>query len=157
MTAPCRCGCGERPAKGGAEYVRGHRPGVPAESRFWAKVAMLTDGCWTWMGAIGSHGYGSFWLGRKDWTLAHRYSYERLVGPVPDGYELDHLCRNRECVRPDHLEPVTGAENKRRAMAVRPLVTECRHGHAYDDDNTVINSKGYRECRTCLRQRGRVK
>lgn len=148
----CACGCGGRPSKWGAEYIRGHRPPTPAVDRFWPKV-QKTNGCWVWIGAIGSHGYGSFWLGGDEWVLAHRFAYEQTNGPIPDGHELDHLCRNRRCCNPTHLEPVTGAENLRRMREHRPLVTHCRHGHAYDEGNTFINAAGYRECRTCLQAR----
>lgn len=90
------------------------------EERWWEKVA-ITEGCWLWTASLDGNGYGRFHDGERD-TKAHRSGYEMLVGPVPDGLELDHLCRVRACVRPDHLEPVTHAENVRRAAAAEVLV-----------------------------------
>lgn len=76
------------------------------------------NGCWTWTGPVAAHGYGRFSsMGRV--YIAHRYVYEQVVGPIPNGLQLDHLCRNPGCVNPDHLEPVTGAENLRRAREAR--------------------------------------
>ncbi|HEV2123202.1 MAG TPA: HNH endonuclease signature motif containing protein [Chloroflexota bacterium] len=89
---------------------------------------------------------------------AHRWAYEALVGPIPTGTELDHLCRNPACVRPDHLEPVTHAENIRRGYAAKPrprwTTTHCPRGHAYDEANSYIHPKtGLRSCRTCSAER----
>ena len=75
-------------------------------ARFWAKVNK-TDGCWEWSGAINTGGYGSFWNGIRE-VKAHRFAYELLCEQIRDGLTLDHLCRNRSCVNPAHLEPVTG-------------------------------------------------
>jgi hypothetical protein len=118
------------------------------EQRFWAKVAK-TEGCWLWTGAITKRtGYGAFGMqlgnvNRWHNVLPHRFAYELLVGPVPEGLELDHLCFVRRCVRPEHLEPVTAAENHRRALARK---THCPKGHPYD------TSTDKRECITCKRQ-----
>lgn len=78
--------------------------------------------------------------------------YEAFVGPIPDGLQLDHLCRNRGCINPGHLEPVTNRENARRGLH-GILLERCPHGHPYDDENTVVNSAGGRECRACIRER----
>lgn len=88
--------------------------------------------------------------------VVHRIAYELLVGPIPDGLQLDHLCRVRNCVNPDHLEPVTGQENMRRGYF--GTKTHCPNGHAYDEANTYIfsNTRGrHRQCRTCTNQRTR--
>ena len=85
----------------------------PVAERFWAKVDTSGD-CWVWTAARNGFGYGKFSVGRGHDVPAYRWAYRFLVGPVPRGYLLDHLCRNRLCVRPDHLEPVTHAENIRR-------------------------------------------
>lgn len=85
---------------------------------FWDRVKK-TDGCWIWQGPDNGQGYGTLRLpGVRKKSYAHRVSYEMLVGPIPEGLYLDHLCRNPPCVNPDHLEPVTHAENVRRGLAV---------------------------------------
>jgi hypothetical protein len=102
-------------------------PTVTAEDRFWAKVkkdgpvpgyAPQLGGCWLWTGAKHALGYGQQ---RIDWRIvpAHRFSYELLVGPIPEGLQIDHLCRVPSCVRPSHLEPVTHRENGLRGIAAR--------------------------------------
>jgi hypothetical protein len=134
------------------------RPSV--EERFWAKVAFgAAGGCWLWTGSK-STGYGLFAVGstldesrRK--VRAHRWSYEALKGAIPAGLDLDHLCRVRACVNPDHLEPVTRGENARRGDAGAHLAakTHCPQGHPYSGDNLYIRpSDGARECRTCKRE-----
>src|SRR5699024_1617461 len=98
---------------------------------------------------------------RADWRmkLAHRVSYETFAGPIPEGLDLDHLCRNRSCVNPEHLEPVTRSENLRRSplMARGQDKTHCPHGHEYSPENTRITKAGARACRTCERKRNRDK
>jgi HNH endonuclease len=106
-------------------YARWQRNGTTedirptVEQRFWAKVDQGDGtGCWLWTGAKLHGGYGHMRGGTAD-TTAHRIAYELLVGPIPKGLEIDHLCRVRACVRPDHLEPVTRAENDRRGRIAR--------------------------------------
>lgn len=129
--------------------------------RFWAKVN-LTDTCWLWTRATQSGGYGSFGIGNKRTETAHRISYLTLVGPVPAGLELDHLCLNKLCVRPDHLEAVTPQVNNQRAhdngqaqpsplSRINAAKIACPAGHFYSDDNTYVNPQGHRQCRTCKR------
>lgn len=107
--------------------------------------------CWEWT-ASTTHGYGRFSRQRS-----HRALYEMLVGPVPEGLELDHLCRNRACVNPDHLEPVTRRVNVLRsplAAGARARQTHCHLGHEFTPANTLISRRNQRECRACRRRRG---
>lgn len=109
--------------------------------------------CIKWTGALDRDGYGR--VGR-DCDLAHRVAYEREFGPIPEGLEIDHLCRVRSCVNPEHLEPVTHAENMRR---LSEAITHCRHGHEYTPENSYpIPPRargGRRDCRECIRRRAR--
>lgn len=122
--------------------------------KVWAKVDK-TETCWLWTGAKSRSGYGHVVYAAKHWP-AHRLIYELEVGPIPEGLQLDHLCRERRCVRPDHLEPVTAAENTRRAVAFRtppPPKSHCPHGHAYTDENLIADPRGRRLCRACKSRR----
>ena len=85
--------------------------------RFWAKVRVLPNSCWQWTGARALNGYGHLGMGSRT-VYAHRLAYDTLIGPIPDGLELDHLCRNRGCVNPSHIEPVTRAINLQRSPLV---------------------------------------
>jgi hypothetical protein len=114
-------------------------------------------GCWPWTGARNSSGYGVIRIDDKT-QQAHRVTYERFVGPIPDGMELDHLCRVRHCVNPAHLEPVTRHENWRRGeapSAVNARKTHCDSGHEFTPENTYVKPRGGRECRTCMSERRR--
>lgn len=127
-----------------------------ATDKFWGRV-IATGVCWYWSGHLKRDGYGLAYDGIKT-RQAHRMAYELLIGPIPDGLVLDHLCRVKRCVNPDHLEPVTNAENIRRgqlAMGRGVGATHCPQGHAYDDENTYTDRNGYRYCRTCQRQQTR--
>ena len=128
--------------------------------RLLAKIAPDANGCWLWTGSIGGGGYGRFKTHRT--TYAHRAAYEMMVGPIPRGLELDHLCRVRRCVNPVHLEAVTRSENQRRGQtvaAVNATRTHCPQGHPYTDPNTgtSVRSSGLtvRYCRACKRDRYR--
>jgi hypothetical protein len=81
--------------------------------------------------------------------MAHRLSYEHHVGPIPDGLQIDHTCRNRKCVNPEHLEPVTNAENTTRQDHAERRKTHCPKGHPYDEANTYVDPSGARRCRAC--------
>jgi hypothetical protein len=118
--------------------------------RFWAKVVEI-DGCWVWQSTRFDNGYGGFTVGKR-LVRAHRFAYEQMVGEIPDGLQLDHLCRNRLCVNPDHLDPVTPRVNTRRSTslaAINSRKTHCPKGHPYDDVNTRFERDGRRTCRTC--------
>lgn len=110
------------------------------------------DGCWIWTGAL-TYGYGVVrWMDRIYRT--HRVIY----GPVPEGLQLDHLCRNRACCNPAHLEAVTHKVNSLRgvgAPAVNAQKTECAAGHPFDEDNTYTDKQGWRYCRKCRARRQR--
>ena len=127
------------------------RPIATAE-RFFTKVDMTED-CWMWTASKHPFGHGQFRAeGRK--VFAHRWLYELLVGPIPEGLSLDHLCRVPACVRPSHLEPVTHRENVLRGVgpsAVNARKTHCPQGHPYNEVNTHVGKKGGRICRTCHR------
>jgi hypothetical protein len=116
------------------------------EDRFWPKVEV--GDCWEWTAATDEGGYGIFAVpprGRSD--RAHRVAWRMLVGEIPAGTELDHLCRNHLCVNPDHLEPVTHRVNMRRGL--HATKTHCVNGHEYTPKNTYITPKGSRSCRAC--------
>ena len=123
------------------------------DERFWSKVDASGD-CWLWSAGRVKAGYGcySVWLGEGKVVAhyAHRYAYRNLVGEVPNGLDLDHLCRNRLCVNPDHLEPVSRRENLRRSGATHVGTKHCPKGHPYDEANTyVFVRKGQGPCRRC--------
>lgn len=128
--------------------------------RFAEKVALTDSGCIEWIAARYWHGYGHFHStqtadAKSRDIYAHRWSYEYHVGPIPEGLHIDHLCRNRLCVNPAHLEPVTHRVNTLRGIgfaAVNAAKTHCANGHPYDQGNTYTDPKGYRHCRTCRRE-----
>lgn len=133
-------------------------PALPA--RFIAKIEVDQRGCWRWT-STKSSGYARFTVGthaNHKLVLAHRYAYEALVGPIPDGLQLDHLCRVTDCVNPAHLEPVTARENTMRGetiTAAHAAQVECVNGHEFTPSNTYWRPTGGRACRECGRIRWR--
>lgn len=167
---------------------------LPQADKFWAKVE-ITEGCWYWKGTIGPSGYGvCTWRdnGRVWGTSAHMVAYLLTFGSVPEGHELDHLCHtmdggcrkgrlcpHRRCVNPGDLQPVTQAENSRRAHQVpleiamapflvgqpvaeaptglrgRPRQTHCKRGHPLVVPNLILRNDGQRACRSCRMMRAR--
>lgn len=163
-------------------YRRWKRSGDPLKaawergdsaSNFWAKTRRGSDSeCWPWVGHVNAYGYGNFiWQGGR---LAHRFAYELVIGPIPDGLDLDHTCHSsarcdspgnscphRRCVNPAHLEPVTFQENARRSQpgrrpkmaGVKNLAkTHCPKRHEYTAENTYVDRRGCRNCKACRRK-----
>lgn len=177
----CHCGCGQKTTvsprtdarlgyiKGEpVPYRLGHcnrgRVYRPVDERFWEKVdkdgcvpehAPHLGHCWIWTGARNDRGYGQIRVSAEQpKAYAHRWSYESAVGPIPSGLEIDHLCRNRACVRPTHLEAVTHRENLIRGtgpVAVNAAKTHCDRGHELAPENIWLTTGGKRQCRECHR------
>jgi len=132
--------------------------------RFWSKVNR-TSTCWLWAAATDKDGYGAFMVGSKKnhtkrMKKSHRISYQWAKGPIANGLEIDHICRVRECVNPDHLEAVTHRINWMRGdnhAAKNMTKTHCRKGHEYSGKNLRVNSLGKRCCKMCDRDRKRIK
>jgi hypothetical protein len=127
----------------------------PAAERFWEKVDTSGD-CWLWTAGVGKNGYGLFKPSDADGTTTvHRYALSLAGRDIPEGMHVDHLCRNRLCVNPAHLDVVTQAENNRRAMAARPTPTACKYGHALTSDNLKPRENGRTRCAECQRRAAR--
>lgn len=118
--------------------------------RLMARIEYGENGCWNFIGK-NCHGYGIVWLGNGRTTTAHRAFYLELKGAIAEGLVLDHLCRNKRCVNPNHLEPVTHLENIRRAVPFNGLAarTECKNGHPFTAENTARHHRNGRRCRKC--------
>lgn len=133
-----------------------------AEERFHAKVREdAHSGCWIWTGALSDTGYGSF---RDRATVsAHRWAYEFYRCEIPDGLVIDHLCRNRACVNPWHLEPVTYAVNTTRGTLAElqrsraAAITHCPHGHPREGNTYIRPDTGHTVCKACANARQRAR
>ena len=160
-----------------AHYLRKRRYGDPLGSapkrtmleRFESKIVRRESGCWEWSGAhFQTTGYAIFNVpspkdGRWRPATAHRIGYQLFVGPIPDGLNIDHLCRNRGCVNPAHLEPVQQRTNMLRGdapSAISVRTNRCQRGHEFTPQNTHVrirNGKPKRDCRECVRERDRAR
>ena len=133
-------------------------------ARFMEKVerplANHPTGCWIWLGQCenrnGRRAYGRFWYEESN-VMAHRFAYEVIAGKkIPEGYQIDHICRNPSCVNPDHLQAVTQLENTMRTrnpMAINARKTHCIRGHILEGKNVYISNVGTRKCLTCVKLR----
>jgi hypothetical protein len=145
------------------------RPRKDPVGAFWAKVDLggpppsdpwvpITTGCWLWTDSVTRFGYGQFYIGKTDEgqnviVKPHRFAYELLVRSLEQWETIDHLCRVGHCVNPDHMEPVTAAENRRRGRYPQREQTHCKYGHPFDDGNTYLTPRGKRECRACWKRK----
>lgn len=136
-----------------------YKRGLSVDERFWSKVEKSPEGCWQWTAStVPGTGYATFYVSAQEPRVnTHRWAYERFVGIVPPGLHLDHLCRNRSCVNPEHLEPVTPQVNTLRGIsfaAENAAKTACPQGHPYDEENTYRRA-GRRYCLACRGRRNR--
>jgi hypothetical protein len=160
----CHCGCGEKTriapynhTRSGTvageplRYISNHHRRKTVDEYYIEEDRGYKTPCWIWTGTT-RHGYGRIYReGRLQ--EAHRWYYEQANGPIPEGLQINHLCRVPSCVNPDHLEPVTRAENVRRGYEANP-VTHCRRGHEFTPENTILVPGG-KMCRICDNARQR--
>ncbi len=115
--------------------------------RLLSKVVVDSNGCWVWQGYVMPSGYGQFVWSKRDIRLAHRASYELIIGNIPEGLHVHHKCEHTRCTNPDHLEVVTQQQNN----AYQSQKTHCPKGHEYTRDNMLIRPNGEFKCRECNR------
>jgi hypothetical protein len=166
----CECGCGE-PTRIASKtdraighvkgqpirFICGHNGRIPIEERLWPQVEK-TESCWLFKGPLNWLGYGEVYIGGKT-KHVHRVVYELMVGPIPNGLSIDHLCRVRHCVNPAHLEPITTRENVLRGIGItaqNARKTHCKRGHEFTPENTYVFPSGGRACRTCRLMHSRL-
>jgi hypothetical protein len=133
------------------KWLAGRKHWVNSAARALKRYVTKTDNCWIWNGPIDKGGYGRTGVDGKD-RASHRLIYEHFKGSIPEGLQIDHLCRNRRCVNPDHLEPVTLQENLRRGFgpaALNRRKVVCMRGHALSGENLYVNPRGQRQCKAC--------
>lgn len=162
-------GCGRKVRSRGwcnAHYLRWYFHGdpnakynqrdEPPADRFATKLRPTATGCIEWTGTVTPKGYGLFYDGTK-MVAAHRWAYQQTISPIPDGLQIDHLCRNRRCVNVAHLEVVTAKENQARSPFDPERRTHCPSGHEYTDANTYRRpGTNSRACRACHKRRNEV-
>ncbi len=127
------------------------------KDRLMRRITISESGCWQWTGAIDASGYGRIGIGRRGEGVnyTHRVAYELFVGPIPKGRDLDHLCRNRPCCNPEHLEAVERLVNVARGLRGKGYrLTHCKQGHEFTPENTRVSAR-QRRCITCARESGR--
>lgn len=126
---------------------------LSTEQRFWCKVNKTDNGCWNWLAAPTTAGYGAFLLG-KTRVKAHRMAYMLLLGDIPAGHDLHHVCENKLCVNPAHLLPVTRRDHivscHEGFIAQQASQTHCKRGHEFTTENTSFHHTS-RQCRACVR------
>jgi hypothetical protein len=155
----CYCNCGEKTNLARAtirgcgwikgqplRYVMNHHRRKTTGSEYRIEDHGYDTPCWIWQG-VKEDGYGR--INREGFRRAHTLYYVKAKGPIPDGMQLDHLCRARACVNPDHLEPVTQTVNVRRGVEARGKPTHCKHGHEFTPENTIVRRDGSWRCRMC--------
>lgn len=156
--ANARVGVGAEEGDGAVSRSRKYRARTREQWIEEFAVPEPNSGCWLWTGTYSSTGYGHVTYvdkGVQVKSSPHRLSHELYIGPIPAGYHVDHLCRNRACCNPDHLEAVTPRVNQARSpialATINSAKTHCKWGHPFEGDNLYVYPSGGRGCRECMR------